>query len=105
MPTDFTVLYPKPGKGFFIGKMTKDDCLLLLRMKFEETGEYPKKSDFSQEEVALIKGYFGPWPHALEEAGILPSKIEERLKKSKEKHIQAKINRRNAKINKSGELL
>ena len=81
--------------------MTKDDCLTLLKKKYDETGEYPKKGDFSQEEVALIKGYFGPWPHALEEAGIIPSKREERLKKSKEKHIQTKINRRNAKIKKS----
>jgi len=81
--------------------MTREECLLRLMNKYSETGEYPKKSDFSQEEVALIKGYFGPWPHALEEAGVIPSKKEERLKKSKEKHIQAKINRRNAKIKKS----
>lgn len=85
--------------------MTRDDCLTLLKKKYAERGECPKKSDFSQEEVALIKGYFGPWPHALEEAGIIPSKREERLKKSKEKHIQAKINRRNAKIKKSEVLL
>lgn len=94
------ILYPKARiEDFFI--MTKEDCILCLQKVYAEKGEYPKKSDFSLEEVAVIKGYFGPWPHALEEAGIIPSKKEERLKKSKEKHIKAKINRRNAKIKKS----
>lgn len=81
--------------------MTREDCLLILQQKFKEKGEFPKKGDFSPEEVTLIKGYFGPWPHALEEAGIKPSKKEEKLQKNKQKHIQAKINRRNAKIKKS----
>ena len=81
--------------------MTREECLLLLRQKYDERGEYPKKSDFSPEDVATIKSFFGPWPHALEEAGIKPSKKEEKLQKNKQKHIQAKINRRNAKIKKS----
>ncbi len=81
--------------------MTREECIRELIEKRDETGRFPKKSDFPPETVAIIKGYFGPWPHALEEAGIKESKKEERLKKQKEKHIKAKINRRNAKINKS----
>lgn len=82
-------------------KKTREECLLVLQQKYHEKGEYPKKGDFSDEEVAVIKSYFGPWPHALEEAGIKPSKKEEKLQKNKQKHIQAKINRRNAKIKNS----
>ncbi len=81
--------------------MTKEECIILLQNKQTETGRFPKKSDFTYEEVALIKGFFGPWPHALEEAGIKESKKEQRLQKAKEKHVKSKINRRNAKINKS----
>ena len=81
--------------------MTKEECLLILVEKQKEVDRFPQKNDFLPEEVAYIKSYFGPWSHALEAAGIKESKKEERLKKNKEKHIQAKINRRNAKINKS----
>ena len=81
--------------------LTKEECISILQKKSAETGRFPKKNDFSDEEVACIKSYCGPWPHALEEAGVKPSEKEERLTKAKEKHIRAKINRRNAKINKS----
>ena len=82
-------------------KMTGEECVLLLKSKAEECGRLPKKGDFPPETTALIKGYFGPWRYALEEAGLLPSKREALLLKNKEKHVRAKINRRNAKKNKS----
>ncbi len=31
---------------------------------------FPKKSDFSAYDVMKIKSYFGPWPRALEAAGL-----------------------------------
>lgn len=57
--------------------MKKEDCVLLLQNKYEEIktrGEtrYPKRSDFSALEVSYIKAFLGPWPRALEKAGIKP---------------------------------
>lgn len=62
-------------------KLTKSDCLILLREKQAELsakGElrYPKRSDFSEREVVAIKAFLGPWPRALEEAGIKPPRAD-----------------------------
>ena len=54
---------------------TRELCLSLLREKGEALateGRYPKKSDFTQEETAYIKAFLGPWPRALEAAGLKP---------------------------------
>ena len=56
------------------GKYEKAECLALLREKRNAlltSGEdrYPKRSDFSEWEVAAIKAHLGPWPRALEAAG------------------------------------
>lgn len=58
-------------------KYKKEDCLLLLREKYEELKReglvrYPQRSDFSEAEVVAIKAFLGPWPRALESAGIKP---------------------------------
>ena len=42
----------------------------LLRVKTEELGRLPKKEDFEPAEVSRIKAYLGPWPRALEYAGL-----------------------------------
>ena len=52
--------------------LTKEDCIRLLLKKHTELGRLPKKSDCTIEEVARIKAYFGPWPRALEAAGVKP---------------------------------
>lgn len=52
---------------------------------------YPQKNDFSEEEIAAIKAFLGPWPRALEKAGLKPAdeiKSAQRL----EKRIVAKRN-------------
>ncbi len=66
-------------------KLTKSDCLVLLKDKHAsllEKGEnrYPKRSDFSEREVVAIKAFLGPWPRALEAAGVKPpgSRIKKR---------------------------
>lgn len=41
-----------------------------LIMKSEELGRVPKKSDFDAVEVSRIKAFLGPWPRALEAAGL-----------------------------------
>lgn len=83
-------------------KYKKDDCIMLLReraKKLEENGEtrYPKRSDFDEREVAAIKAFLGPWPRALEQAGLKPEREDDRLQKNREKRIRAKRARRAAK--------
>lgn len=46
----------------------------LLREKGEQLGRLPKKDDFSEIDMTRIKAYLGPWPRALEKAGIKPPK-------------------------------
>ena len=46
-----------------------------LRRKAEELGSLPQKSDFDEASRARIKAFLGPWPRALESAGLkTPSK-------------------------------
>lgn len=71
-------------------KLSKEDCILLLISKTAEIAELPKKSNFMDHEVAMIKSYFGPWPRALEAAGLKPPKLEEKTAKIVEKRIRAK---------------
>ena len=81
-------------------KLTKEDCLALLAQahaRLLAAGEtrYPKRADFSEREVVAIKAFLGPWPRALEAAGIKPPRADDRLEKNREKRIRAK-QRRNA---------
>lgn len=71
-------------------KLSKDKCILLLRDMMQSTGRFPKKSDFSEDEVAMIKSYFGPWPRALEAAGLKESKADSKKIRRLEKKIQKK---------------
>lgn len=42
----------------------------LLQNKSMELGRLPKKSDFSKESSSFIRQILGPWPRALEAAGL-----------------------------------
>ena len=42
----------------------------LLRQKYAELGRMPTKKDFDNAACARIKAYLGPWPRALEAAGL-----------------------------------
>ena len=58
-------------------KYTREDCILLMNEKYAELKEtglsrYPQRSDFDAREVVAIKALLGPWPRALEAAGIKP---------------------------------
>ena len=68
-----------------------------LQQVFKKENRLPKKSDFSVEDVNRIKGYFGPWPWALEEAGLKESKKEERKLKNAERHLRSRERRKEAK--------
>ena len=74
--------------------MNREDCIaLLVQVNDRLNGErFPKKSDFSEEEVSYIKAHLGPWPRALEEAGIKQRDPEAEQKKL-EKRIEQKRRR------------
>lgn len=79
-------------------KLTREDCLRLLNEKYsllQRQGEsrYPKRSDFSEQEVVAVKAFLGPWPRALEAAGIKPPRDDGHPQKNKEKRIRAKQRR------------
>ena len=41
-----------------------------LSQKQKELGRLPKKSDFDGATISRIKAFLGPWPRALEAAGL-----------------------------------
>jgi hypothetical protein len=49
-------------------------AILQLQKKAEELGRAPKRADFDVAVQARIKAYLGPWPRALEAAGLKESK-------------------------------
>lgn len=72
-------------------KYTKDDCIILIQNKANALKRLPKKSDFDEDAVSMIKSYFGPWPRALEAAGVKEPDIA-KLAQKKEKRRRAKEN-------------
>lgn len=66
---------------------------------YEREKRFPKKSDFSQEDVNKIKSFFGPWPWALETAGLKESKQEERKAKNIAKRQRSRERRKKSKTN------
>lgn len=81
-------------------KLTREDCLALLRETRERLlregfDRYPKRADFEEAQVVAIKAFLGPWPRALEAAGIKPPRNGDRLERNRQKRIAAK-RRRNA---------
>ncbi|MBO5425580.1 MAG: hypothetical protein J6A25_08710 [Lachnospiraceae bacterium] len=57
----------------------------LLCEKYNELGRLPKKDDFDEPTRSRIKAFLGPWPRALEAAGLkeakpLPPKSKKRKK-------------------------
>ena len=73
----------------------KEDCIALLQEKhraLQEMGidRYPRRSDFDEREVVAIKAFLGPWPRALEAAGVKPLRDDDRQQKNREKRIRAK---------------
>ena len=73
--------------------LSKDLCISMIRRKYEEIGRLPKKSDFSDEEVARIKSFFGTWPRALEAAGVKEPKSVTKKQKREQKKILQKRSR------------
>ena len=103
--------FPNAGKSVFsllmedgmeVVNNSREECLALIREKYkalQEAGEdrYPCRADFSEGEVVAIKAFFGPWPRALEAAGVKPPRDGDRLEKNRERRIRAK-RERNARL-------
>ena len=76
-------------------KLTREDAVRLLRDRAEtlaQAGEtrFPKRSDFTEREVVAIKAFLGPWPRALEAAGLKAPRSDGRADKTRERRIRAK---------------
>ncbi len=58
--------------------MTSDEKIFwaeeLLRQKYSQLGRLPRKNDFDDATCSRIKAFLGPWPRALEAAGIKEAK-------------------------------
>lgn len=83
------------------GKYTREDCIKLLTDKgrsLRSAGEerYPQRRDFTDAEVCAIKAQLGPWPRALEAAGLKPVHDDDRPQRNLEKRIRAKRRRTEA---------
>ena len=74
-----------------MSKLTREECIFLLRQKAEGMERLPRKSDFDEDTVSWIKSFFGPWPRALEAAEI-KSPNQERIAKRRAKRQRAREN-------------
>ena len=79
--------------------MTKEEkyenAIKLLCDKHAELGRLPLKQDFEDNEVRFIKQKLGPWPRALEAAGLkevtgMSSKEKNRIKRARMKEKRKK---------------
>ena len=79
-----------------------EKALTMLYEKNTAMGRLPVKSDFEYEEVCFIKQILGPWPRALEYAGLKEvsqsyidrqARARQRWRKKREKHRQYKMSR------------
>mgnify|MGYP003397915718 CR=1 FL=1 len=54
-----------------------------LQNKYKELGTLPKKENFDVVTISRIKAFLGPWPRALETAGLKEPKKNFQTKKRK----------------------
>ena len=96
-------LYYKLKKAFLFGgimeNLSKTEIAVsLLRNKAEMLKRLPMKSDFSDSEVCFIKQKLGPWPRALEAAGLkkapeVSAAEKSRLKRERSKKLRKQRNK------------
>lgn len=60
-------------------------AVALLQKKNNELNRLPKKDDFDEATRSRIKAYLGPWPRALEAAGLKEAKVVEKKSKKRKK--------------------
>lgn len=72
----------------------KEYAVKLLCEKKSLLGRLPKKSDFDPETVCFIKQKLGPWPRALETAGLKEVTKISAAEKSRLKRERARARRK-----------
>ena len=82
-------------------KYVREDCISLLQNKQAELrsaglDRFPQRSDFENDEVVAIKAFLGPWPRALEAAGLKEPRGDDRLQRNRGKRARAKKRLREA---------
>ena len=80
-------------------RMTREACLALLAEKQAELTaagltRLPQRSDVTNAEVVAVKAFLGPWPRALEAAGLKEPRAEDRLQKNRDKRTRAEKRRK-----------
>ncbi len=71
-----------------ISEEKKNKAAKLLLEKADILGRPPKKDDFDEVTVSKIKAYLGPWPRALEYAGLKEKSVKKKkAKKRKSKQL------------------
>ena len=71
-------------RSFFVGEdgemsdEKKQWAVQQLRAKAAELGRLPKKDDFDEVTRSRIKAFLGPWPRALEAAGLKEPRTDRR---------------------------
>ena len=88
---------PWAQKGADMDK--REYAIELLKNKSSELGRLPKRADFADNDVCLIKQKLGPWPRALEAAGLKEPPEVSRIDKNRAKRARAKQKRKEAKRN------
>ena len=64
-----------------------------LQEKNKELGRLPKKDDFDVVTLSRIKAFLGPWPRALEAAGLKePKKTPAKKKKKQQTSFKKETN-------------
>jgi len=66
----------------------KDQCLSLLRQKAAAIGRLPKKADMPEGQAERITRSLGPWPRALEKAGLKPPREKTKRAAAKQRDLE-----------------
>lgn len=80
---------------------SKEYAIFLLKEKQKQTGRNPVRNDFTDTEVMTIKSYLGPWPRALEAAGLKEPKPVDRLTVNRMKRLKKKEEQRNRSLSRN----
>lgn len=75
-----------------ISEEKKKIAAQMLCAKAEALGRIPKKEDFDAVEVSRIKAYLGPWPRALEYAGLKQTSDKTQKFKKRRKKVKTAVN-------------
>lgn len=74
-----------------------ETAIQLIIDKFKETGRVPNRNDFDGPTLCFIKQKLGPWPRALESAGLKEKTKLSSKEKSKLKRDRISKNKKKAK--------